>query len=141
MSTDINNILFEINGYNFIMNRNNDYYIISIDGTKLDWIDTINIYSINKRPTKEKLLDKIKKKLNSDDINFKSTNIKKEETIEAKIFRELERLKRLSYQNNNNVNIKIVKQIFNDNTEIFSKLVLIFLQFSHSILLIAKPIN
>ena len=57
MSTDINNILFEINGYNFIMNRNNDYYIISIDGTKLDWIDTINIYSINKKPTKEKLLD------------------------------------------------------------------------------------
>lgn len=109
-------IYFEINGYKFIMNRNNDYYIISIDGTKLDWIDTINIYSINKKPTKEKLLDKIKKKLNSDDINFKSKNIKKEETIEAKIFRELERIKKLSYQNNNNVNIKTVKKIFNDNT-------------------------
>jgi ubiquitin-protein ligase len=115
MSASIENIYFEINGYKFIMNKNNDYYIISIDGTKLDWIDTINIYSINKKPTKEKLLDKIKKKLNSNDVNLKLKNIKKEETIEAKIFRELERLKKLSYQNNN-INIKSVKKIFNDNT-------------------------
>jgi ubiquitin-protein ligase len=115
---DVYDITFDINGYNFVMKRNNDYYYIIIDNNtdKLDWIDTINMYSITKKPSKEKLLEKIKKKLNISEKIIINSPDKKPLSQEATIYKEIDRLKALSNDNNITVNKNINKKIFNDNT-------------------------
>ena len=125
----MNNISFEVSGYQFIINKNNDYYIVEIlDGKILDWIDNLNMYSINKKPSCDKLIDKIKKKLNVQNISITylcETENKIVDKItnpnivnEIKIYQEIDRLKTLWEENKlheNNKN-KLIKKVFNDNT-------------------------
>jgi len=63
MSNTIDNIIFNAKEYQFIIKKNNDYYIVQLLGDKiLDWIDTLNMYSIDKKPSSDKIIEKIKKK-------------------------------------------------------------------------------
>ena len=141
MDNSYNDINFEISGCNFIIKKNNDYYIIQVEYTNsslqnLDWIDTLNIYSINKKPSHEKIIDKIKKKLGVSDIQLEINNIQtnesdkpdkpykiakigkiKQSMTEIKIYQEMDRIKKLSEQNIiHGQDNKQIKKIFNDNT-------------------------
>lgn len=119
MSISHDNINLEISGYKFTIKKNNDYYIVQIEyensKSNLDWIDALNIYSVNKKPPCDKIIDKIKKKLGVINIKTIQQETKKEQT-EIKIYREIDRIKKLSDKNSFNQNNKNIKKIFNDNT-------------------------
>jgi len=104
----------------FNFKKHNDHYVVISESTDFaKWIDSINMYSISKKPSKEKLIDKIKSKLNSN-YNIMEKKINKEINKEMKIYKELERIKRFDGVNleTNGVNLetKGVKKIFNDST-------------------------
>ena len=112
------NISFCIGEYLFNLKKNSDYYVIICNNTNTsDWLDAINMYSINKKPSKDKLIEKIKTKLNNLTINFnQSTVINEIETKEMKIYKELDRIKKLNSDCNNNINITGAKKLFNNST-------------------------
>jgi ubiquitin-protein ligase len=118
-------ISFCISDYLFNLKKNSDYYIIISNNTDtFDWIDAINMYSINKKPSKDKLIEKIKTKLKNLnilqnlDINVnQSVNTNGLETKEMKIYKELERIKKLNnFTENDNINISGAKKLFNNST-------------------------
>ena len=122
MEHNINNISFYIDEYEFNLKKNTDYYIIICnDKNTFDWIDVLNMYSINKKPSKDKLIEKIKMKftnnlINIKENNIKENNIKQNETKEMKIYKELDRIKKLNYNLENNTNIAGAKKLFNNST-------------------------
>lgn len=124
MSISHDNINLEISGYKFIIKKNNDYYIVQIEheiskSQNLDWIDALNIYSVNKKPSYDKIIDKIKKKLGATNIKQIQQETKKEQS-EIVIYQEIDRIKKLSDKNIINEHINehnnTIKKIFNDNT-------------------------
>ena len=119
MSISHDNINLEISGYKFTIKKNNDYYIVQIEyensKSNLDWIDALNIYSVNKKPPCDKIIDKIKKKLGAINIKTIQQETKKEQT-EIKIYREIDRIKKLWDKNSFGQDNKYIKKIFNDNT-------------------------
>ena len=122
MEHNINSISFYIDEYEFNLKKNTDYYIIICnDKNTFDWIDVLNMYSINKKPSKDKLIEKIKMKftnnlINIKENNIKENNIKQNETNEMKIYKELDRIKKLDYNLENNTNIAGAKKLFNNST-------------------------
>jgi len=127
-----NDIIVTIDKYTFNLKKKTDYYVVILDNlnnmdTKIDWIDAINMYSITKKPSSNKLIEKITRKITEKlnknntqaDIkiieNNSNTNTK---TNEMKIFIELERIKQIALKsdiNTDDINKKN-KKIFNDNT-------------------------
>jgi ubiquitin-protein ligase len=124
MNTTISDIVITAAEYQFIIKKNNDYYIVKLlNGKILDWIDALNMYSINKKVSSDKLIEKIKKKLNIEKIIYNTLNNDKYElqnnlqnNHEIKIYSEIERLKTLSDKNKLHDKNNNVKKIFNDNT-------------------------
>jgi hypothetical protein len=50
MDTNNDIINYSVSGIDFIIKKNNDYYVICTN-SKIDWLDNINFYSINKKPS------------------------------------------------------------------------------------------
>ena len=121
-------IIIEVNNYTFNLKKKTDYYVILLDNNTLDWIDSINMYSITKKPTSEKLIEKISAKLNAklNDIIVKQNSQNSQilhnqinnESVEMITFNELERIKQIALKSSTGSDIinKNAKKIFNDNT-------------------------
>lgn len=111
MSTS-EHIEYIIDDMTFILKKNNDYYIIECN-KNINWIENINFYSVNKKPSSEKIIEKIKNKTGKDG---KLNKIKERDTIEILMHKELKRITKIeekSYRLETNNNLK---KIFNDFT-------------------------
>ena len=62
---DFTQDIISFGDYIFNFKKHNEYYIVICESADFaKWIDSINMYSITKKASKEKLIDKIKSKLN-----------------------------------------------------------------------------
>ena len=122
MSNSHDSISFGTHIFNF--KKQNGYYVVISESTDFaNWIDSINMYSISKKPSKDKLIDKIKTKLNTD-YNVIEKTINQELNKEMMIYKELERIKQIEKEGGGvnlettgvNLETKAVKKIFNDST-------------------------
>lgn len=99
----------------FKMETLNDKKYISISSkTNYDWLAMLNIYSIEKKPSIEKLIQKIYLKIKDKSTNndIKKTNNKID--LELLYIEEKERIKNLTCDNKY-IDIKNVKKIFSDS--------------------------
>lgn len=111
-------------GHIFNFKKQNEYYIVICESAEFaKWIDSINMYSITKKPSKEKLIDKIKSKLNVTHEVVEKKSITKTNK-EMLIYKELERIKHLDpnkikvdlEKNTVKVNLETNKKLFDDST-------------------------
>lgn len=103
-------------GHMFNLKKHNECYIVICESNEFaKWIDSINMYSITKKPSKEKLIDKIKLKLNvTHEVVEKKSIVKTNKEIV--IYKELERIKHLE-TNTVKVNLETNnKKLFDDST-------------------------
>jgi ubiquitin-protein ligase len=119
----IKNIIeYDIDEYKFIFKKIDNHYLIECN-EPFEWLQNINMYSINKKPSPEKLLEKIKYKIGKNNTiiieQFKQIeqSEKKDELNlkEILINKELNRISKIEEKNNNFNNNKL-KKLFNDNT-------------------------
>ncbi len=133
-------IIIEIDDYTFNLKKKTDYYIVIINNTTFDWIDSLNMYSVSKKPSSNKLIEKILTKLgknnnnkllnnkllnnnqlNNNQLNNNQLNNNPSITSEMIIYNELNRIKQIQPLINQSLNHtlnqpNLVKKIFNDNT-------------------------
>ena len=123
MNTNIDEIIeYDIDEFKFILKKQNDYYLIECN-KQIDWITNINIYSINKKPSCDKILDKIKSKIGKNDGIIKSSkssnssnSTKSIKDIEIQMHKELKRISKIEEKNNTFEKDNNLKKIFNDFT-------------------------
>lgn len=124
-----NDIEYCINNSKFILKKQNDYYLIECD-KHIDWLGSLNIYSVNKKPTYDKIIDKIKNKLNmegtiniiskvDDNVNNDSNDSDDNNIqMDVLIHKELKRLYNIEDKQNyiNDGDTKKLKKLFSDDT-------------------------
>lgn len=123
MNTNIDEIIeYDIDEFKFILKKQNDYYLIECN-QQIDWITNINIYSINKKPSCDKILDKIKSKIGKNGGIIKSSkssnssnSTKSIKDIEIQMHKELKRISKIEEKNNTFEKDNNLKKIFNDFT-------------------------
>jgi ubiquitin-protein ligase len=109
-------IEYNIDDLIFTMKKKNDYYIIQCN-KNLDWIESINIYSVNKKPSCDKLVDKINNKINKIGKNGNINKIvSNKNEIELLVYKEMKRLSKIDNTSNSDEINKDLKKIFNNDT-------------------------
>lgn len=118
MDLNINEIIeYNIDELKFILKKQNDYYLVECN-KKIDWITNINIYSINKKPSSDKILNKIKNKIGKNDGIVNKLNIVKSDknNMEILMHKEIKRISKIEEKTNLNQKDNKLKKIFNDLT-------------------------